>query len=95
MHTTSRLTDTLPKTTLFDEYRIESRGNNEIYLEVSLEALSKALRSAESAAASGRDSEASVKLSKKNDRAVLVFDIVGQVSLLTRYTSSAELIVSP
>jgi hypothetical protein len=48
-------------------------------LETGLEALSKALRSAETAAASGRDSEAGVKLSKKNDRAVLVFDIIGQV----------------
>ncbi|KAH8081492.1 checkpoint protein Hus1/Mec3 [Filobasidium floriforme] len=64
--------------TLFDEYRIESRGNNEIYLEIGLEPLSKALRSAEMVGTTGRDSEAGVKLSKKNDKAVLVFDIVGQ-----------------
>lgn len=73
------------KVTLFDEYRIESRGNNEIYLEIGLEPLSKALRSAEMAGTTGRDSEAGVKLSKKNDKAVLVFDIVGQASRVIRF----------
>jgi hypothetical protein len=85
------------KITLFDEYRIESRGNNEIYLEIGLESLSKALRSAEMAGTTGRDSEAGVKLSKKNDKAVLVFDIVGQASrsptLRHRYrTQAADLV---
>lgn len=35
--------------TLFEDYRIESRSENQIYLEVALDALGKALRSAEAA----------------------------------------------
>ena len=50
-----------------------------------MEPLSKALRSAEMAGTTGRDSEAGMKLSKKNDKAVLVFDIVGQASRLIRF----------
>jgi hypothetical protein len=37
------------------------------------------------AGTTGRDSEAGVKLSKKNDKAVLVFDIVGQASRVIRF----------
>ncbi|KAJ9101235.1 hypothetical protein QFC21_003454 [Naganishia friedmannii] len=84
-----------PESTLFEQYRIESRQANEIHLELSIDSLTKALRSAEAAvesssaarggawgdAGEGEDgagmggSGVVMKLAKKNDRAVLVFEI--------------------
>ncbi|KAJ9111846.1 hypothetical protein QFC20_002433 [Naganishia adeliensis] len=77
--------------TLFDQYRIESRQNNEIHLDLNIESFAKALRSAEAALESSgsargfgwgdNDAEAEggtgviMKLAKKNDKAVLVFEI--------------------
>ncbi|KAJ9110835.1 hypothetical protein QFC19_001344 [Naganishia cerealis] len=77
--------------TLFEQYRIESRQHNEIHLELNIESFAKALRSAEAALESSgsargfgwgdNDVEAEggtgviMKLAKKNDRAVLVFEI--------------------
>lgn len=89
--------------TLFDEYRIESRSNNEIYLElISLDALGKALRSAEAAGAGSThnshrsletltDAEVYVKLGKKNNKAVLIFEIKGNVSHRNSSPSSSLL----
>ncbi|GHJ87485.1 hypothetical protein NliqN6_3887 [Naganishia liquefaciens] len=78
--------------TLFDQYRIESRQSNEIHLDLAIEPFAKALRSAEAALESSggarafgwgdhADAEAEggtgciMKLAKKNDKAVLVFEI--------------------
>ncbi|KAI5451232.1 Checkpoint protein hus1 [Naganishia albida] len=77
--------------TLFDQYRIESRQNNEIHLDLNIESFAKALRSAEAALESSgsargfgwgdNDADAEggtgviMKLAKKNDKAVLVFEI--------------------
>jgi hypothetical protein len=84
------------QSTLFDQYRIESRQNNEIHLDLNIESFAKALRSAEAALESSgsargfgwgdNDAEAEggtgviMKLAKKNDKAVLVFEIKAYVS---------------
>ena len=86
-----------PQSTLFDQYRIESRQSNEIHLDLAIEPFAKALRSAEAALESSggarafgwgdhADAEAEggtgciMKLAKKNDKAVLVFEIKAYVS---------------
>jgi HUS1 checkpoint protein len=66
---------------LFDNYRIQSNANNEITMALSSEALLGALRSAtaSSSASSSFDAEEVVmKLAKKNDQALLSFEISGQ-----------------
>lgn len=83
------------QSTLFDQYRIESRQNNEIHLDLNIESFAKALRSAEAALESSGgargfgwgdndvDAEGGtgviLKLAKKNDKAVLVFEIKAYV----------------
>ncbi|KIM39187.1 hypothetical protein M413DRAFT_447150, partial [Hebeloma cylindrosporum] len=66
---------------LFENYRIQSNANNEITMALSSEALLGALRSAtaSSGASSSFDAEEVVmKLAKKNDQALLSFEISGQ-----------------
>lgn len=66
---------------LFENYRIQSNANNEITMALSSEALLGALRSAtaSSSASSSFDAEEVVmKLAKKNDQALLSFEISGQ-----------------
>lgn len=66
-------------TSLFAEYRIQSNADNQITLTLSSEALLAVLRSASSplAGVPGSDSEIVMKLAKKNDQAVLSFEILG------------------
>ena len=59
---------------IFTDYRIESNSDNEITMALSSEALLAALRSA--TASSYQAEETVMKLAKKNDRAVLRFDII-------------------
>jgi HUS1 checkpoint protein len=66
---------------IFTDYRIQSNAANEITLALSSEALLSALKSASSTASSSSSSyeteEVTVKLGKKNDQAVLTFEING------------------
>ncbi|BEI93921.1 uncharacterized protein CcaverHIS019_0603800 [Cutaneotrichosporon cavernicola] len=74
--------------TLFDHFRIESNNNNEIWLEVNLDALLKVLRSADTSsgiANGGRggnttlsDADVMVKLNKLDGRPVWTFEISGR-----------------
>jgi HUS1 checkpoint protein len=57
---------------LFAEYRIQSNAENVINLELSPEALLQALKSAISSP------EVVMKLAKKNDHAVLTFEVTSQ-----------------
>ncbi|PPQ69301.1 hypothetical protein CVT26_001619 [Gymnopilus dilepis] len=57
---------------LFDDYRIQSNANNEITVVLSSEAVLAALRSASEA------EETVIKLAKKNDHALLSFEILRQ-----------------
>ncbi|OBZ72379.1 Checkpoint protein hus1 [Grifola frondosa] len=67
---------------LFTDYRIQSNSNNEVTMLLSSEALLAALRSASSpSGAQGStsftsDAEVVMRLSKKNDQAVLSFEII-------------------
>ncbi|THH31214.1 hypothetical protein EUX98_g2979 [Antrodiella citrinella] len=63
---------------IFTDYRIQSNANNQITVTVSSEALSAALRSAAAPATGGGASEADtvMKLAKKNDQAVMTFEIL-------------------
>ncbi len=61
---------------LFADYRIQSNANNTINMEVSTEPLCQALRSAQSSP------DVIIKLAKKNDFAVLTFDVQAVVSFL-------------
>lgn len=66
---------------LFLNYRIQSNANNEITLGLTSEALLGALKSAaasSSSAASFDTDEVVMKLAKKNDQALLSFEICGQ-----------------
>ena len=65
---------------LFSDYRIQSNSNNEITFLVSPEALLLALRSAWNPASLDSTPETVMKLAKKNDHAVLSFDISGSMS---------------
>ncbi|KAF8885878.1 cell cycle checkpoint [Gymnopilus junonius] len=58
--------------TLFEDYRIQSNANNEITVVLSSEAVLAALRSATEA------EEVVTKLAKKNDQALLSFEIIQQ-----------------
>lgn len=66
---------------LFTNYRIQSNASNEITLALSAEALLTALKSATSSSSSGSSAyeteEVVMKLAKKNDHAVLTFEING------------------
>ncbi|GJE85615.1 cell cycle checkpoint [Phanerochaete sordida] len=68
--------------TLFVDYRIQSNANNEIGMTVSTEALLTTLRSACSPNSNNNsiltNTEVIMRLAKKNDRAVLSFEIIGQ-----------------
>jgi HUS1 checkpoint protein len=66
---------------LFTNYRIQSNANNEITLALTSEALLGALKSAaasSSSTASFDTDEVVMKLAKKNDQALLSFEISGQ-----------------
>ncbi|KJA25078.1 hypothetical protein HYPSUDRAFT_65028 [Hypholoma sublateritium FD-334 SS-4] len=63
---------------LFTDYRIQSNANNEITMELTSEALLGALRSATPTVGSAFDVEEIImKLAKKNDQALLSFEILG------------------
>lgn len=59
----------------FEEYRIESRSNNEIPMLINIPNLVRALRSSE------RAHKTIIKLTKKNERAFLTFEITENVSI--------------
>ena len=65
---------------MFSDYRIQSNANNEITFLISPEALLLALRSAWNPASLDSTPETVMKLAKKNDQAVLSFDISGSMS---------------
>lgn len=60
---------------VFDEYKIESKSNNEIGLLVSIQNLSRAIKSGE------RAMRIVIKLTKKNGRAFLTFEISETVGI--------------
>ncbi|KAJ7082750.1 checkpoint protein Hus1/Mec3 [Mycena belliarum] len=62
---------------LFTSYRIQSNAANVIMMSMSSEALLATLRSASSSAGSYETEEIVMKLAKKNDQAVLSFEISG------------------
>ncbi|KAL1408920.1 Checkpoint protein hus1 [Vanrija albida] len=75
--------------TLFDHYRIESNANNEIWLEINLDAFLKVLKSADTTSGSAgdnprqnatslTDSDVMLKLNKRDSRAIWAFDIKGK-----------------
>ncbi|ESK85808.1 checkpoint clamp complex protein hus1 [Moniliophthora roreri MCA 2997] len=65
---------------IFTEYRIQSNSNNEITVAVTAEAFAAALKSASGSAINASSShetdEVVMKLAKKNDNAVLSFEII-------------------
>lgn len=65
---------------MFSDYRIQSNANNEITVLISPEALLLALRSAWNPTSLDSAPETVMKLAKKNDQAVLNFDISGPMS---------------
>jgi hypothetical protein len=65
---------------IFSDYRIQSNSNNEITFLISPEALLLALRSAWNPASLDSTPETVMKLAKKNDHAVLSFEISGSIS---------------
>lgn len=65
---------------LFTDYRIQSNSNNEITVLTSPEALLLALRSAWNPTSLESTPETVMKLAKKNDQAVLSFEISGPMS---------------
>ena len=68
---------------LFSGYRIQSNASNTITVNISSEALLTALRSASpsSSSSSYATDEVVMKLAKKNDQAVLSFEITGTTRL--------------
>lgn len=67
---------------IFTSYRIQSNANNEITVSLSSEALLATLKSASSSASSSYETdEVVMKLAKKNDQAVLSFEINGLTRL--------------
>ncbi|KAF8193332.1 checkpoint protein Hus1/Mec3 [Pholiota molesta] len=62
---------------LFKDYRIQSNANNEITMALSSEALLGALKSASPATSNLEGEEVVMKLAKKNDQALLSFEISG------------------
>ena len=76
---------------IFTAYRIQSNANNQITLSLSSEALLAALRSASSPASSSYETEEVImKLAKKNDQAVLSFEISGMTRLGRRVSVSHD-----
>jgi HUS1 checkpoint protein len=74
----TRLLDSAIKVdSIFTSYRIQSNASNEISVSLSSEALLAALKSAASPSTYEAE-EVVVKLAKKNDLAVLSFEISGQ-----------------
>ncbi|AGV14263.1 HUS1 checkpoint protein, variant [Cryptococcus neoformans var. grubii H99] len=73
--------------TLFEDYRIESNSNNEIWVEVNLDSLVKVLRSADNSvgginenmrnSAALSQAEVTLKLNKKQNQPIWAFDIKG------------------
>ncbi|KAJ7593722.1 checkpoint protein Hus1/Mec3 [Mycena floridula] len=74
-------------TSLFTAYRIQSNAANEITMALSSEALLAALKSASSSASTGTTSssydaeEIVMKLAKKNNQALLTFEIIGTTKM--------------
>jgi len=79
---------------IFTDYRIESNSENEITMALSSEALA-ALRSATSSSttSSYQAEETVMKLAKKNDRAVLRFDITAANSVGRNVKVSHDVLV--
>lgn len=65
---------------LFTDYRIQSNAENEITLSISPEALLLALKSAANPPPLSSPPEIVMKLAKKNDQAVLSFEISGAMA---------------
>jgi len=65
---------------LFTDYRIQSNANNEITLSISPEALLLALRSAANPPSLSSTPDVVMKLAKKNNQAVLSFEISGTMA---------------
>jgi hypothetical protein len=65
---------------LFTDYRIQSNAENEITLSISPEALLLALRSAANPPSLSSAPDVVMKLAKKNDQAVLSFEISGAMA---------------
>ncbi|TYJ55504.1 hypothetical protein B9479_003776 [Cryptococcus floricola] len=69
--------------TLFEGYRIESNMNNEIWVEVNLDALHRVLKSADTAVGDGKseaflsDAEVTLKLGKNNSQPIWSFGVRG------------------
>lgn len=80
---------------IFTDYRIESNSENEITMALSSEALLAALRSATSSSttSSYQAEETVMKLAKKNDRAVLRFDITAANSVGRNVKVSHDVLV--
>ncbi|KDQ24948.1 hypothetical protein PLEOSDRAFT_1067649 [Pleurotus ostreatus PC15] len=66
---------------VFTNYRIQSNANNEITVLLSAEALLSALKSASTTAETADGDDVVLKLAKKNDQAVLCFEINGTTRL--------------
>jgi hypothetical protein len=60
---------------LFTDYRIQSNANNEITMNIATEPLLAVLRGSSSSNASVEHSEMVMKLAKKDDRAMLQFEV--------------------
>ncbi|EKM77171.1 hypothetical protein AGABI1DRAFT_77581 [Agaricus bisporus var. burnettii JB137-S8] len=81
---------------IFADYRIQSNADNEITLAISSEALLGALRSASASSTSSTAYQAEeivMKLAKKNDRAVLKFEIIGTTSVGRRVKVTHDVLV--
>jgi HUS1 checkpoint protein len=81
---------------IFNDYRIQSNANNEITMAISSEALLAALRSASTSSTSSTAYQADeivMKLAKKNDRAVLKFEIMGTTTVGRRVKVTHDVLV--
>ncbi len=66
---------------IFTNYRIQSNANNEITMLLTAEALLSALKSASTTAETADSDDVVLKLAKKNDQAILCFEINGTTRL--------------
>ncbi|KAF5350123.1 hypothetical protein D9756_009224 [Leucocoprinus leucothites] len=81
---------------IFTDYRIQSNSDNEITMALSSEALLAALRSPTASSVSSSSYQAEdivMKLAKKNDRAVLRFDIIATTAVGRRAKVSHDVVV--
>jgi HUS1 checkpoint protein len=81
---------------IFNDYRIQSNASNEITMAISSEALLAALRSASTSSTSSTAYQADeivMKLAKKNDRAVLKFEIMGTTTVGRRVKVTHDVLV--